>query len=65
MRKCYSIFFIGFNGSLYEALVNDVISIEHNEFLSEESAWECLMDLNGLNGKLTFTVLPVYKKLYL
>ena len=59
--KYYSIFFIGFGGNLYDALVNDVISIEHNTFTTEESAWECLAFLNGLNKKLTFTVQPVYK----
>lgn len=58
-RNSYQIYFFS-RGSLFEAVKSEVISDSIvNDFPTEDEAWECLNQLNGLNPLLQFTVVKV------
>jgi hypothetical protein len=56
----YQIYFFSYGGTLFEAVKYETISDSiTNEFETEQEAWDCLDQLNGLNPLLQFTVLKV------
>lgn len=59
-RNSYQIYFFSYDGTLFNAQEYDTISdYIVNDFETEQDAWDCLDQLNGLNPKLKFTVIKV------